>query len=81
MLKTCPSLQPGAVGYDSCMATVDKSATEQIISEVEKEDDNGGTSFRSAFIASPAIVNGKPQRMHYVEKQKKTWNFWNIFKW
>lgn len=70
MLKTCPSLQPGAVGYDSCMATVDKSATEQIISEVEEVDDNGGTSFRSAFIASPAIVNGKPQRMQYAEEQK-----------
>lgn len=77
MIKTCPSLQPGAVGYDSCMETVDKSATEQIISEVGKEDDEN-IVFRSAFVASPGIVNGKPRRLQYAEK--KPWSFWNIFK-
>lgn len=77
MIKTCPSLQPGAVGYDSCMETVDKSATEQIISEVETEDSEN-TSYRSALVASPATLNGKPRRIQYAEK--KPWNIWNIFK-
>lgn len=74
-LKTCPSLQPSAVGYDSCMEIVNRSATERLTSEVEAED-NGNITDRAALNASPLrSAAGKPIRMHF-EKKTPWWRFW-----
>lgn len=70
-LKTCPTLQPGAVGFDSCMQTVNRSATEQLTSEVETED-NGNLTNRIALGAS-AVRTALGTLIELNFKRKKFW--------
>lgn len=80
-MKTCASLQPGTVGYESCMQTVSELANEQLTLKQTVEEEDDQISFRSLQARPIKTLEGKNVKMIYlkveeIDDDKPWYQFW-----
>lgn len=80
-MKTCASLLPGTVGYESCMQTVSELATEQLTLKQTVEEEDDQISFRSLQARPIKTLEGKNVKMIYlkvkeIDDDKPWYQFW-----